>query len=313
MNAFVPGFTPPASRCEPALWFAFHAEELLIDERAELPRVPCVTHLGELHLRAEAEHYLGHLDGRHCYAAELADPAAPPPGMAFRGLRPMLVRLEEDLYWVAARAIQILEWDRTHRFCGRCGVPLVPKHDERARQCAACGLLQFPRISPAILALVHREDRLILARQPHFAPGYYSIVAGFVEPGETLEEAVAREVREEVGVEIRDIRYFGSQPWPFPHNLMVGFTAQHAGGEIKIDAREIEDAHWFGMDGLPELPRRPTLSRKMIDWFLANASRPGETCPLHRDPHASDQQTGSRFRLSTGGLTESEAHSRRHT
>ena len=313
MRSFVPGFAPPESRSEPALWFAFRGQDLLVQETDGAARVPCLTRLGELGLRADAKHYLGRLDGHRCYAVELSEGSQPPAGFSLIGLRPLLGRLQEELYWIAGRAAQVLEWDRDNRFCGRCGGPLEVKADERAKMCQSCGLLQFPRISPAVLALVHREDRLILARQPHFAPGHYSIVAGFVEPGETLEEAVAREVREEVGVEIRDIRYFGSQPWPFPHNLMVGFTAQHAGGEIKIDEREIEDARWFSPDGLPELPRRPTLSRKMIDWFLANASRPGETCPLDRDPHASDRQTGSHFRPSTGGLTESEARSRRPT
>ncbi len=268
MKEFVPSFAAPASRSGPAWWFAFRGRELLVQETDGTPVVPCVGDLKEFGLEPLSEHYLGDWDGWPCFAVELAPESPPPKGMSFVGLRLLLGCLEEGLYWVAGRAIQILEWDQTHRFCGQCGGPLAAKQDERAKECRPCGLIRFPRLSPAVLVLVNRGDELLLARQPHFAPGYYSIIAGFVEPGETLEQAAAREVREEAGIEIRDIRYFGSQPWPFPHNLMAGFTAEYAGGSIALDGREIEDARWFHAGDLPHLPPRPTLSRRMIDWFL---------------------------------------------
>jgi NAD+ diphosphatase len=146
---------------------------------------------------------------------------------------------------------------------------MVMSQAERAKECPQCGLLAFPRLSPAIIVLVQRRHELLLARPYHFPPGLYSVIAGFVEPGETLEEAVVREVREEVNLAIKDIRYFGSQPWPFPHSLMIGFTATHAGGEISIDDAEIEDAGWFKADALPTLPGKISIARKLIDWFLA--------------------------------------------
>jgi NAD+ diphosphatase len=188
--------------------------------------------------------------------------------MAFEGLRQVYGRLDEDLFWIAARAVQIIDWDKTHRFCGQCGVPLKIKTTERAKECPQCGLLHFPRLAPAIIVLVERGNELLLARSRHFMPGMYSVLAGFVEPGESLEEAVVREVKEEVGIEIKDIKYFGSQPWPFPHSLMIGFTATYAGGGISLDDEEIEKADWFTMDSLPHIPGKISIARKLIDWFI---------------------------------------------
>jgi NAD+ diphosphatase len=140
---------------------------------------------------------------------------------------------------------------------------------ERAKECLKCGALYFPRLAPAIIVLVERGNQLLLARSRHFMPGMYSVIAGFVEPGETLEEAVVREVREEVGIAVRNIHYFDSQPWPFPHSLMIGFTATYAGGDISLNDSEIEDAGWFTPQNLPTLPGKISISRKLIDWFLA--------------------------------------------
>jgi NAD+ diphosphatase len=142
------------------------------------------------------------------------------------------------------------------------------KNTERAKECPQCGLLYFPRLAPAIIVLVQRGDQLLLARSRHFMEGMYSVLAGFVEPGESLEEAVAREVREEVGIEVKDVHYFASQPWPFPHSLMIGFTATYAGGEISLNDDEIENASWFKVDNLPRIPGKISIARKLIDWFI---------------------------------------------
>jgi NAD+ diphosphatase len=170
-------------------------------------------------------------------------------------------------------AFQIVHWDRTHRFCGQCGQPMEPMTEERARKCARCDLVFFPRLSPVIIVRVSRGEQLLLARSPHTPPAMYSVLAGFVEPGETLEEAVMREVMEEVGVSLRNIRYFGSQPWPFPHSLMIGFTAEHAAGEIRIDGKEIEDANWYSVDRLPMLPSPISIARRLVDDFLRSVGR----------------------------------------
>jgi NAD+ diphosphatase len=218
------------------------------------------------------QHYLGRLNNTHCYAVGLGEGTVLPAGMAFEGLRQVYGRLDEGLFWVAARAVQIVDWDRTHLFCGRCGAPLRTKTTERAKECPTCGQLHFPRLAPAIIVLVERGGELLLARSRHFLPGMYSVLAGFVEPGETLEEAVVREVREEVGVTVKDIKYFGSQPWPFPHSLMIGFTATYAGGEISLSDDEIEDAGWFTVDNLPTIPGKISIARKLIDWFVSKQS-----------------------------------------
>ena len=272
-SKFVPGVEPPMERLGPAWWFAFAGDSLLVRPESSLVEIPYLVDLQELGLSMLHRHYLGQLDGHSCYAVDLPENTVLPAGMAFEGLREVYGRLDEDLFWIAARAVQIVNWDRTHRFCGRCGTAMEAKTTERAKGCPSCGLLHFPRLSPAIIVLVERGQELLLARSRHFAPGRYSVIAGFVEPGETLEETVVREIREEVGIRIKDIRYFGSQAWPFPHSLMVGFTATYHSGEISLNDHEIEDARWFTADNLPTIPNKMSISRKLIDWFLAKHNR----------------------------------------
>jgi NAD+ diphosphatase len=266
---FIPGITPPTERTEPAWWFAFQQNKLLVRTESDHVSLPCLVHFEEVGLIPLCQHYLGRFDGQHCFAVDVAEEARPPAGMNFEGLRQVHGRLDEDLFWIAARAVQIVEWDKTHQFCGRCGIRMHVRPTERSKECPRCGLLHFPRLAPAIIVLIERGDHLLLARSTRFATGMYSVLAGFVEPGESLEEAVEREIREEVGLSVRDLRYFGSQPWPFPHSLMIGFTATYAGGEISVDASEIETAGWFTVDNLPPLPGKISIARKLIDAFIA--------------------------------------------
>jgi NAD+ diphosphatase len=165
---------------------------------------------------------------------------------------------------VAGRAAQVLEWDRAHRFCGVCGTPTEHVENERARRCPACGHTAYPRVSPAMMVLVWRPGEVLLARAPRFAKGMYSALAGFVEAGESIEQCVEREVAEEVGVRVSDLRYYGSQSWPFPHSLMVAFTARWAGGEIVPQPGEIESAGWYALDALPGIPPRFSISGHLI-------------------------------------------------
>ena len=187
-------------------------------------------------------------------------------------MRALFGLLDENLIWVAGRANQLVDWRRIHRYCGRCGHATEDKPDERARICPRCGLINYPRLSPAIIVAVVKGDRILLARNKRFRRPFYSVLAGFVEPGETLEECVAREVGEEVGISLANIRYFGSQPWPFPNSLMVGFVAEHAGGEIAVDNRELTDARWFSAGNLPPIPPRISIARRLIDWFVETRS-----------------------------------------
>lgn len=213
--------------------------------------------------------YLGHRDGVAWYAAEVAEDTAVPGSVFYPDIRTLHAILPDSELAVAALAVRIIAFDRTTRFCGQCGSETRQSGEERAKVCAACGLVTYPRISPAIIVLIRRDDRILLARSPRFPPDFHSVIAGFVGPGETLEEAVKREVREEVGIEVTNIRYRGSEPWPFPDSLMIGFVADYAGGEIVIDNKEIVSAGWFDRDGLPEIPRKLSIARSLIDGWLA--------------------------------------------
>ena len=264
-ETYIPLVTPPARRDEPALWFAFRKAEILVVNGAERPALPHCPDLGAHGLSPQRSQYLGIYDGKHCYAVEISESEPLPEGWAALGLRDLFGLVETTLAALSGRAYQILEWDRNHRYCSRCGTPTQPRTDERARACPACGYTSYPPVSPAIMILITHQGKLLLARKPAFPNGRFSALAGFVEPGETLEDTVARETREEVGVEVKNIRYFGSQPWPFPHSLMVAFTAEYAGGELRPDGVEIEEAGWFDPDQLPRLPPPISISRRLID------------------------------------------------
>jgi NAD+ diphosphatase len=266
---FIPSADPPSERKGPAWWFIFLKGKLLVSTEEDRATIPLFSGLEDLDLDPLEEAYLGSLEGKPCYAAVLADSASAPMGSAFLDLRQIYGRINPDLIPLAFRALHLLGWSQKTRFCGQCGLRMRDKKDLLAKECPDCGNVCFPRISPAVIVLVERGERCLLACSPRFKDGFYSTLAGFAEPGETLEETVAREVREETGIEVRDIRYFGSQPWPFPDSLMIGFTAQYAGGEIRVDGREIQDAQWFSFDRLPKIPGRISIARSLIDWFVA--------------------------------------------
>jgi len=230
--------------------------------------VPLLEDPSLLNLDIMRKQGIGKLGGSPCYSAECGPDTKAPEGMSFHGLRPLFGQLDEQVFRLAGRAFLIMNWDRTHQFCSQCGQATRDKEDETAKLCPACGFLSFPVMSPAIIVAVTRDDRILLARAGRFPKEMYSVLAGFVEPGESLEECIMREVGEEVGVEVRNIRYFGSQPWPFPNSLMIGFTAEHRSGEIRIDEKEIVDAGWFRADNLPKIPDKISIARKLIDWFV---------------------------------------------
>ena len=207
---------------------------------------------------------VGNWQGQACYAAEID---TPPENMAgeLTPVRALFNLAGTEAFLLAARATQLLDWQKNHHYCGRCSTQTAMKPDEYVMVCPSCGLLAYPRISPVVMVLIRRGDEFLLARGPHFRPGVFSALAGFVEAGETLEQCAAREVREEVGVEITNLRYFKSQPWPFPDSLMIAFFADYAGGTITPDPSEIEEAGWFPRSALPLLPDPVSIARQLID------------------------------------------------
>ena len=260
---FVPAVAPTDKPSSVAWCFAFLEGQLLLPDDGD----------GLLPLPAEvfepvARHYLGRLGGLDCWAMKLM---AMPAGWQQMPLRAAMMAMPEAQMLLAGRAAQILEWDRAHRFCGVCGSATESLPHERARRCPACQHAVYPRLNPAMMALVWRGDELLLARAPNFKPGMFSALAGFVEAGESLEDCVHREVAEEVGLTVKNLRYYGSQSWPFPHSLMVAYTAEWVAGEIRPQPGEIEEAYWFPIDALPGIPQRFSISghliRDTVEWL----------------------------------------------
>jgi len=270
---FIQGVKKPAEDREEPFFFLFRENELLVKGDEDGTGIPRAGDLQREGISVKDSMFLGTLDGISCYVGQVEDherngAVSSQREMFFSGLRPLLGQIEDELFRVAGTAFQVVNWDRTHRYCGQCGDLMSLKSDERAKVCPRCGLTNFSRISPAIIVAIVKENRILLARANRFPTGLYSVLAGFVEPGENLEECARREVREEVGIRIKDIKYFGSQPWPFPHSLMIGFTARYAGGDLRIDPAEIAEAGWFGKDDLPKIPPFGTIARELIEWFL---------------------------------------------
>jgi NAD+ diphosphatase len=267
----------PTAEPEPdALAFAFTGGRIVV-QPSDLA-VPEIARLGPSPCLAAGPIPLGRLAGRACYALALEDGASTDAELVAIGLRELFARVEDPgLLAMAARASQTLDWWFGHAYCGRCGTETRLHDTEMARSCPGCGALHFPRINPAVITLVHRgEDEILLAHDHRFRPGFFALLAGFVEPGETLEQAVVREVREEVGVEVEDLRYFGSQSWPFPSQLMCGFFARYRRGDIVVQESEITEARWFHVDAMPAPDDRPatfSIAGRLIAHFIAVADR----------------------------------------
>ena len=231
---------------------------------------------------------LGQFRGRACFAVDLPPAAQPvaPPGAAFEDLRKTGALLPEDEAGLLAYARAMVLWRQRHRYCGSCGAPTHAESAGHVMKCsnAECGAEHFPRLDPAIIVLVTDGERALLGRQAAWPPGRYSTIAGFVEPGESLEDAVAREVLEETGVQVVEAEYHSSQPWPFPSSLMIGFTARAAAGSVPRADEELEDARWFTREqiasGEPRLPPRQSVSLRLIeDWYDSAAAVPLRATP----------------------------------
>ena len=231
-----------------------------------IPRPISADEFRWLDLEIFSEHFLGRFRGRSCFAIE--GRGTLPEGYVADSLYAWLGRVEPAVFYLAGRAQQVIEWHNTHQHCGRCGGAMEDHRADRAKVCSGCGLINYPRIAPSIIVLVTKGDEMLLARNAQWPTGMYSTLAGFVEVGESIEQTVHREVQEEVGLQVDNLNYLGSQSWPFPNSLMLGFHAEYAGGEIICDATEIADAKWFGHDALPNIPPGTAISRWLIDDFI---------------------------------------------
>lgn len=251
-------------------WFIFYKDQLLLEKKENgtftIPygEVPPITIKEKTTI-----HDITTLENSNCRAFSIVSPVEESEQFVMVGLRASYEYLSVAHYQTAGKAYEILHWDRNSRFCSACGTPLEQK-ETIMKRCPKCGQEVYPAISTAILVLVRKEDSILLVHARNFKGTFNSLVAGFLETGETLEECVAREVKEETGLDVNHITYFGNQPWPYPSGLMVGFIADYAGGEIKLQEEELNSGAFYKRDNLPELPRKLSLARKMIDWWIEN-------------------------------------------
>lgn len=268
---FILGSAAPENENKPYYIFLFQQNNLLVKKLDKAFTLLTSNDLPYLEDYLVNKFYIGCLNDYPCYAARFSEGEVIPDNMQFVGLRQLFENIDKIMLQVAFRAIQIVTWDETHRFCGICGEATVKMPYEHAKLCPNCSNTFYPCLSPAIIVAITKDNKLLLAGNKNSTTGLLSVLAGFVEAGETLEECVKREIREEVGIEVNNIKYFGSQSWPFPNSFMIAFTAEHASGEIKIDDKEISNAGWFTADeilNITNLPKRLSISRRLIDWFI---------------------------------------------
>jgi NAD+ diphosphatase len=268
---FEPAFALAAEPAGDAVCFVWRDDKILA-RAGDPPALPRLSDLARLGIDGP-KHYLGRLEGLDCIAIRAASGAKVSEGWEWRGLRSLFLQIPDAWLALAGRASQVVEWDRSHQFCGRCGTPTRERPGERAKECPACGHIVWPRVSPAMMVLVTRDSELLLARSKRFPQPVYSALAGFVEAGESIEDCIHREVREEVGIEVEHLRYVASQSWPFPHSLMIAYNAEYARGEVRPNEEEIVDARWFTLDALPQLPSPVSIARALIDSTIERLRR----------------------------------------
>jgi len=255
---------------EKAFWFVFWGDKLYVKLNSQAAHIPYTDNLPGILSASAAKLYLGRINTLPCFAIEAAEASAIHDSLSPIGLRQLFGFIDDELFWLAARAYHLINWNRNNQYCGRCGEKTSFKELEHSKICNTCSLSIYPKISPAVIVAITKGDKLLLAKNVNNTTGFYSVLAGFVEPGENLEECIKREIKEEAGIEVKNIRYFGSQPWPFPDSLMIGFTAEYAGGELILDKSELSDAGWYAAEDLPQIPGSISISRKLIDWFVSS-------------------------------------------
>ena len=274
---FEPLWSAPEHATENGLWFVFHRTNLLVYTAQPAPMLPMPADVlgGALALDRDGARFVGMLGDTPCWAARTSNGQAP-ADHAFENMRTLFNRLPDDLLAIGGRAVQMLEFDRSHAYCGACATATAIFEGGRSRKCPNCGETYYPKVSPAMMVLIKRDApsgrELLLARSARFPRGMFSALAGFVEPSESIEECIHREAFEEVGVKVTNLQYFSSQGWPFPNSLMIAYVADYVSGEIVPQEGEIEEAAWFTLDALPQLPHRLSIARRLIDSAILKKS-----------------------------------------
>lgn len=250
-------------------WFVFYKDQLLIEQTENGYSIPRGTEPPVAVPIGSTIQTIGEMDGLPCKTYDLHTPISgnESPARQMVGLRASFDNLPFEQYNKAGKAYQILNWDHNSRYCPSCGVPTT-QISPIAKKCPQCRQEFYPRISPAIIVLIRKGDSILLVHARNFRGSFNGLVAGFLEPGETLEECVHREVMEETGLRINNLEYFGSQPWPYPSGIMIGFTADYESGEIKLQAEELNAGAFYTKDNLPEIPKKLSLARSLIDSWL---------------------------------------------
>jgi NAD+ diphosphatase len=275
MKNFKQLINPPINFNGKVVILVYHDMEILIESSVEgltfLDFKKISSYYGSKYLPVS----LGIIDGIYYSAIHVDDRENVPVGTEFVNIRQLYRTSNENFFYLAGFGRHLADWDRTFRFCGMCGSQTNNHTAERAKVCPSCGHSSYPKISPAMICSVTRGNEILLARGSKFTHPVYSVLAGFVEPGETLEETVEREIMEETSISVRNIRYFGNQPWPFSSSMMIAFTAEYESGVIKIDNKEIIDANWFRADNLPMLPSPYSIARRLIMDFVERTGNQG--------------------------------------
>jgi NAD+ diphosphatase len=274
--SFYPAVAAPADIRGDKLWLVFQGARVLLCRDLALGYFPSLKDVSWLGMQTVAQQYLGRWNEQPVFAVSVPDTEQPPADYQFEDLRRLLGQVDDELFALAGRASQVLEWEKTHRFCGRCGAATIAHaQGERARICPVCAFTSYPRINPCVIVAVTRGEEILLARAQRFSIPMFSTLAGFIEAGETAEETVLREVQEEVGVKARNLRYFGSQSWPFPGNLMLGFHADYESGSLVLQEEEIAEAHFFHFSELPLIPPSGSIAYALINDFVARCRAAG--------------------------------------
>ncbi|MDF4242182.1 MULTISPECIES: NAD(+) diphosphatase [Prevotellaceae] len=254
---------------EMTYWFIFCKTDLLLQKQADGSyTIPCSEESPiELKPWTHVLNISPMEDGTEVKAFTIDTPVTDNPNYEMCGLRPSYYKLSRDLYLKAGKCHELIYWDQNTQFCGICGAPMKMSTDI-SKKCTQCGKSVWPSLATAIIVLIRRGEEVLLVHARNFKSDFYGLVAGFVETGETLEQAVHREVMEETGLTINHLKYFGSQPWPYPSGLMVGFTADYVDGEIHLQKEELSRGKWFTKYNLPTIPEKLSIARQIIDAWL---------------------------------------------